>query len=237
MKIVFDLETAPFSDEFRKADSKVARIRLAPVPLVACVYFIDTKKYKIYTKETFSELKTILRKSKLVVTFNGENFDFLVLQKYFKIGRRTLTLGKSVDIHAIASKRAGFRVSLDELARLNLDEPKKIKGKSLVTATLKELKEGCKSDVSQTFRLYKLHLKNSLEIPSRSDRSKRYDEFDYMTIGQNMPNTCPECGKMPLTFVDVDDDEDMTEGQMAEYLAGTWGYANCPKCGIVHWNT
>lgn len=41
---------------------------------------------------------------------------------------------------------------------------------------------------------------------------------------------CPKCGGKEFEKIEESLDE-MTEGQMAEYLAGTWGTVTCINCG------
>jgi predicted nucleic-acid-binding Zn-ribbon protein len=43
---------------------------------------------------------------------------------------------------------------------------------------------------------------------------------------------CPKCGSRKLKKI-IENMEDMTEGQLAEYMAGTWGTVCCLKCGHV----
>jgi len=44
-----------------------------------------------------------------------------------------------------------------------------------------------------------------------------------------MPSRCPECGAAgKLTAIETD--QDMSEGEEAEYEAGMWGFAFCRAC-------
>jgi hypothetical protein len=228
MRLVLDIETELISDDFRLAKNYKTRLRLAPRPRLACVYNMEKKKYLFFTPVSFVELHKLLKSAREIITYNGERFDFLVLQKALKVSRKNLFKGKSSDLFPIVEKKAGFRVNLNSLAILNLGEEKKIKGKVLGVAPLKILKIGCKSDVRQTRLLWEQHLDKTLEVPRR--RPSREDEFDYDPMGQFMPSACPKCRKKGTLLFVEDNQEQMTDGQLAEYLAGTWGSAICTAC-------
>jgi len=212
MSIVLDIETELFTDEFQEATDKRTRLRLAPQPRIACVYVIEDQKYLFFTPDRFSELHKLLRRAKEIITYNGERFDLLVLRKFLKVGKRALSKAKSFDLFSHVSRAAGFRVSLDNLARLNLGKGKKMKGKVLATAPLKKLKAGCRSDVSQTYQLWKKYIAGTLKVPSK-------DDYETSIV------TCPKCGQTPSP-----DWEHMSEGEMAEHIAWTLGGGFCPFC-------
>jgi hypothetical protein len=57
------------------------------------------------------------------------------------------------------------------------------------------------------------------------------DRDDYFDVGpgHHMPSRCPECGAAgKLTAIETD--QDMSEGEEAEYEAGMWGFAFCRAC-------
>jgi hypothetical protein len=48
--------------------------------------------------------------------------------------------------------------------------------------------------------------------------------------GHHMPGRCPQCGTAgKLMPIDADQDQ-MSEGEEAEYEAGMWGFAFCRAC-------
>jgi hypothetical protein len=58
------------------------------------------------------------------------------------------------------------------------------------------------------------------------------DHNDYLNVGpgHHMPSRCPQCGAAgKLTPIEPDQDQ-MSEGEEAEYEAGTWGFAFCLAC-------
>ncbi len=135
------------------------------------------------------------------------------------------------DIHEIMSTKAGFRVSLNEAAQINLGERKHTAGRAMAALSLDKLKEACRSDVSQTYRLWQAYVDGTLRLPTRKFTGPRLelDNFDPFP-GMHMPKICPTCQDVGCPRL-VKADEEMTEGQEAEYFAGTWGYATCLTCG------
>ena len=66
---------------------------------------------------------------------------------------------------------------------------------------------------------------------SRSWAERHSDRDDYFDVGpgDHMPSRCPECGAAgKLTAIETD--QDMSEGEEAEYEAGMWGFAFCRAC-------
>ena len=66
-------------------------------------------------------------------------------------------------------------------------------------------------------------------------RAKKYDfkieNLDNFGPGHHAPNTCPKCGSVDSLELVEEDTESMTEGQFAEYMAGTFGVSICAVCG------
>jgi hypothetical protein len=161
------------------------------------------------------ELIRELLRADQIVTFNGIQFDFLVLQRHGGLSKRHLQSlqGKHVDLLDIVHQRTGRRYKLDQLTRANLGEGKKVHGRKMACLDLAELKEANRSDLLQTCKLWKLEQRGKLICPAGPVRD------DYEVVGG--PHS-----HLPLRdlgiYVDLDT-KDMTEGQMAEYLAGTWG--------------
>jgi hypothetical protein len=62
------------------------------------------------------------------------------------------------------------------------------------------------------------------------------DDPDLSGPGHHMPSHCPTChAENTLELIDEDMDE-MSDGQSADYMAGTWGTAFCSACGsVVDW--
>ena len=238
-RVCFDIETEQFSQEFLEAKSRTDKLKHAPRMRIACVYFEKTGKYRFYLPDKAPELVAALQAASEVVTFNGKGFDVLVLRKHHGLRGRFPLRGKHVDVHEIMTAHARFRVSLHVASKLNLKEGKHTSGRAMSEVVGKALQAACKSDVSQTWRLWKLHSQGALEFPwarassAGSDGEWRGGPGSFMS--EVCPDVCPSCLDVDsLEFVDWDnDDDDMTDGQMAEYLAGTQGSAACTTCGFV----
>lgn len=227
--IVLDLETYPFSDQFISSRSIKERTKYAPKMRIACIYDESARKYRFFKPEHSKSLIKILKRANEIVTFNGKEFDILVLRQHYGLKGRVPQKGKHTDIHEIMSKRAGFRVSLNRAVGLNFNESKHTSGRDIGKLNLSKLKTACRSDVRQTYKLWKCYKEDSLRYPERS-YSSYYDADYVMGPGEHMPSICPHCGDVgSLEFV-AWNTSDMSEGQLADYLAGLWGSAFCRTC-------
>ena len=55
--------------------------------------------------------------------------------------------------------------------------------------------------------------------------------------GAFMPDLCPFCGDVDSLELTDEGDDEMTDGQLAEYIAGTQGGALCTTCvSVFAWN-
>lgn len=231
-RVCFDVETEPFSDDFRNAKTLRARLKTVPRMRVACVFSERDRKYRYFTPHRADELIEVLRRAEEVITFNGKAFDILVLRRHYGLKGK---LPRHVDIHTLLTDRAGFRVSLDLAAKLNLGESKHTKGREMNSLDAAALRNACKSDVQQTYRLWRLYTAGTLQIPSK----RSFGGGDWRGgPGSFMPDLCPSCHDVgSLLFIDWDDEDALTDGQFAEYMAGTQGSAVCATCNCVfNWN-
>lgn len=208
-RIVFDIETEPFSRAFRKAKSTATRIKHAPKLRLACAYIEDTGEYRYFVPETAAKLVALLQRAKEIVSFNGKGFDIPVLQRHHKLKGPVPKKGIHTDLHIIMSDVAQHRISLDRATQLNLNEKKHTNGREMSELDLEELKVACRSDVWQTYRLFKLFETGKLEIPAKQYWDDKYSkiyrqlEFDrkmmeYGMIGaffdRVLHDKCPGCG-------------------------------------------
>jgi hypothetical protein len=235
-RICFDIETEPFSNDFRHAESLPSRQQHAPTMRVACVYFESSNTYEFFAQDEASQLITLIQNADEVITFNGKGFDILVLRKHYGLKGKVPQRGKHVDLHEVLTAKAGFRVSLDKASRLNLKEPKHTSGREMSNLDLEALKEACRSDVSQTYRLWLAHANGELRAPEYAPRQFGLSEL-IGGPGHHMPSLCPICHDVgSIEFVESETEE-MTDGQFAEYIAGTQGFAVCASCNsLVVWN-
>jgi hypothetical protein len=233
-RIAFDIETEPFSRKFMDAESVRSRTRCAPRMRVACVFDVSHGSYRYFDSNERKALVRLIQSADEVVSFNGKRFDNMVLRKHCGLKGRIPLKGAHIDICEIMSARAGFRVSLDLAARLNLGENKHTDGRKMSALGLEEVKLACRSDVFQTYRLYQRFVDGILVIPPKQawNASRQEEERSYSNVPLQCPS-CDVCGSLEEIEWETDD---MTDGQLAEYLAGTYGTAACRKCGdVVDW--
>ncbi len=235
--IVFDIETESLNDYFKHAKSKKDRLKYAPKPKLCCVYIKDIDSYKYFIPKNFKKLCKLLQNAKTVISYNGKNFDELVLKKHYKFKGMN---GNHIDMCKIISNKAGYLVSLDKASILNLNEKKKIKGKDMPNLkNIKEIKEGCKSDVSQTYRLYELYKSRKLKIPPKGDYkfnlyNHELDEDEYQD--NNLIKSLRRLSAEQLeeyflerakeNELEAEYLENATEGQAADYLASGKSISN-----------
>ncbi len=232
-RIVFDIETEPFSEEFKDATTAKARTKHAPKMRVACTFAESCQEYRYFTPRNAAKFIRQLQSASEVVSFNGKCFDLLVLRRHYGLTGRVPSRGKHIDLHEIMSDAAGFKVSLDRAAQLNFSERKHTDGRKMNALTLDELKVACKSDVCHTYRLFQRHVDGTLLVPQRTWRKRGADSEK---LHGGAPRECPSCHALnSLEEVEWDTNE-MSDGQLSDYLAGMYGSAKCRKCGeVVDW--
>jgi hypothetical protein len=230
-RICFDVETEAFTDHFRFARDTKSRLLHAPKMRVACAF--DGTQWMYFLPSDAAKLVALLRRADEIITFNGKAFDELVLRKHHELTGNCPVKGKHTYLCAIIFEMEGRGVSLHRLAQTNLGETKHTRGRSVANLDIEELKEACRSDVWQTYRLWELWSKGELLIPEPRARSSREpdDIFD-VGPGHHMPEICPGCHAVNTLFLVEYDTDEMSEGQLADYLAGVSGTAICDSCGI-----
>ena len=101
-------------------------------------------------------MKSLLARVDVIVTFNGEAFDFLILEPY-GIAKKAL-MPKSVDLLQRFTEKTGHRIKLDELAHWTLGKRKTGAGIDAVKwwreGKYRQVIEYCKKDVCITQKLY-----------------------------------------------------------------------------------
>ena len=228
-RMCFDIETELFTEHFRNATDAETRTFHAPKMRVACVF--DGADWKYFLPSEATKLIALLRKADEIITFNGKAFDELVLRKHYRLVGDFPSKGKHIDLFAIIAKKEDRWVSLHDLAQLNLGEQKHTKGRDTANLNIEALKEACRSDVWQTYRLWEMWRKGKLQIPEQRIRVRREPEDDFVVgPGHHMPDLCPRCHAVgTLIFIEYDPDE-MSEGQLADYCAGVSGTTICDAC-------
>lgn len=232
-RIVFDVETEQFSAEFREATSDRVKTRLAPRMRVCCTYEEPSGRYRYFGPRQSSALVRLLQSADEIVSFNGKHFDVLVLRRHCGLKGRLPIKGRHIDLCEIMTGLAGFRIKLDLAVSLNLDERKHTDGRKMDALNPEDLELACRSDVCQTYRLYQRYLNGTLLIPERrSGWQSRDRERSYSSA----PVECPSCHARNCLEETEWETDNMTEGQLAEYLAGNYGTAECRLCGeFIDW--
>jgi hypothetical protein len=232
-RIVFDIETEPFTKAFQEAESIRARTKLAPQMRLACTFDESRAVYRYFGPREGRSLIKQLQSADEVISFNGNHFDILVLRRHYGLKGRVPHKGRHTDLCEIMSAGAEFRVSLDVAARLNLGEKKHTDGRKMNALRLDEIKLACQSDVCQTYRLFQRYISGTLQVPTKSwGRWDGQAEKSY----SDAPRECPSCNAHDcLEEIDGETDE-MSDGQLSDYLAGLYGSAECRKCGdVIDW--
>jgi hypothetical protein len=234
---VYDIETEPFSEEFRNATGWQQRRKHAPNPRVMVVYSSKSDEYHTFWPEQMDSGVELLLSSDTIVSFNGQNFDESVLIKYGSMKKAFSGQGKrSFDLLNRLEKKHGFRAGLDGLAKLNLREGKHTSGREMDENDGEKLVEACRSDVRQTGALFEIWAHNPSNIRYPYRRQRKYlipnwiDEMD--TVGQNIVTGCFECGSDYGEVLEEEMDS-MSDGSYADFMAGNWGFWRCWDCGEV----
>lgn len=149
-KVVFDLETKFLAEEVGGWD-KIDKLGLA----LAVLWDLENDRWLTFLEKDAEDLIDAIFSAELVIGFNSKRFDYKVLEKY---SNRDFSLVKSYDILEKIKFSLGFRISLDDLAFINLGERKTSDG----FESVKWFREGridlvesyCKKDVELTGKLY-----------------------------------------------------------------------------------
>jgi hypothetical protein len=169
-RVCWDMETLLFSNDFKYAKTIDDRRKHAPKMRVACVFSEATGAYDYFLPESAGELIACLVQAEESISYNGKGFDLLVLQRHYGLSQADCDKINAlhVDLFEVAKRATGSFISLHRLAQLNLQETKQVQGQNMADLPLEALKEACRSDVSQTYRLWQLHQRGELKFPGRS---------------------------------------------------------------------
>ncbi len=150
-KIVLDLETKKAFDEVGGQHNR----HLLGVSIVG-IYSYDRDKYRGFKEEEFPELLEILKNSELIIGFNSKNFDFQVLQPYFK--DFDLYSLNHLDILEEIVYALGHRLKLETVAQSTLGYGKSGEGLDAVfyykNNDWEKLTKYCLDDVKATKEIY-----------------------------------------------------------------------------------
>lgn len=172
--VVIDIET-DWSDDW-STQGKLNRTFKCGV-----AYVYDEKKYYIFSEP--KKFVQLIKRARTLVSFNGEGFDFLALNKYGLKIRKYRDRWKpqnieSLDImHAIAEYRPKKNSvkkypSLEEMMFQHYD----IKKSDYNPNNFQDIKKHCREDVEYTRRLYE---ESTWQVPirKRSTRKRRWEHY------------------------------------------------------------
>ncbi|KAA0252811.1 MAG: hypothetical protein EDX89_16690 [Acidobacteria bacterium] len=213
-RIAFDIETEPFSVAFKEATTLAERVRLAPRPRLACLYDGTTGRYRHFLPDNMPALVACLKRADEVISFNGKRFDLPVLRRHHGLTGPVPAHGQHTDLCEVLEDLAGFRVSLNQAATMNLGEGKHTLGRDMAALDMAGLKVACQSDVRQTYELWKRHRDGTLQYPRAFNRR----EADLGIDEPSQEHPVLEYARV-AGLRDPDDPGEMTDGEEAEYLA------------------
>lgn len=149
-KLVLDLETKKSFDEVGgQHNAKDLEVSLCGV------YSYNLDKFKAFREEEFAELGEWLKSASLIIGFNSKNFDFTVLQPYYKFKLKKLP---HLDILEEVHHALGHRLKLDTIAKATLGEGKSGTGLDALwyykNNDWEKLEKYCLDDVRVTRNVY-----------------------------------------------------------------------------------
>lgn len=168
-KIVLDLETQNSFDEVEGR-----KLHLLKISVVGIYHYLEDK-YRFFEEKELPELGEILKRVDLLIGFNIQRFDLMVLEPYLTIPVHQLP---TLDIMQEIVKEVGHRVSLQSVAMATLKEGKSGHGLEAIRlfrqGKMDELKRYCQDDVRLTREIYEYGVKHGqISFTSKWRRNKR----------------------------------------------------------------
>ena len=152
--LVLDVETQFLSEEVSGGWGAVDKFKVALV-----VSWDEDNGMRIWYEPDMPKLLAESENFRKIVTFNGENFDFKVLSAYGSVAQ---LYQRSTDMLVILSKKLGFRVKLDSVAKATLGRGKTGSGTESVQwwrsgdpNLRQKVVDYCRMDVELTRDLYR----------------------------------------------------------------------------------
>jgi len=143
--VVFDVET---QNTFRDVNNDTRKLKVS----VASAYDYQTQTINSYLESELPKLFQLFERASLIVGFNSQSFDLVVLQQYY-VG--DLFKLPHFDILNDIKKQAGHRYPLDREGKI------------------KELKQYCEDDVMLTKELLDYGINNNhVFLPTATSRIK-----------------------------------------------------------------
>lgn len=167
--IVFDIETRHTFAEVKNDTRKLG-------VSVAVAYDYQTSKAYAFEEHELSGLFALFEKASVLVGFNSQHFDLVVLDDYY-VG--DLFKFPHFDILEDVKEKAGHRYPLDDLIKATLGKGKTGHGLQAVQyfreGKFKELKAYCQDDVMLTKELLDYGIKNGyVYLPTATSKNKLF---------------------------------------------------------------
>ena len=128
---------------------------------VVGVYTYADDTLRCYEEKDFPLMEEVFRNASRIIGFNSKHFDVPVLQPHVKVPLASIP---HLDLMEDVESHLGFRVSLDNLAKMNLGTQKSGHGLDAITwwreGKLDMLKKYCLDDVRITRDIYEFGKKN-----------------------------------------------------------------------------
>ncbi|MEK9179302.1 MAG: hypothetical protein AAB893_02435 [Patescibacteria group bacterium] len=152
--VVFDVET---QNSFREVNNDTKKLRVS----VAVAYDYATNKSYSFTEKTIGDLFRLFEKASLLVGYNSNNFDLVVLSPYY-VG--DLFSFERFDLMESIKEKTGRRYPLDDLITATLSKGKTGHGLQAIDffreGRIEELTSYCTDDVMLTKELFDFGITN-----------------------------------------------------------------------------
>ncbi|OGK67288.1 hypothetical protein A2262_04160 [Candidatus Roizmanbacteria bacterium RIFOXYA2_FULL_41_8] len=165
--VVFDVET---QNTFRDVNNDTRKLKVS----VVSAFDYATNQIVSFMEDELPFLFKLFEKASLVVGFNSQNFDLVVLQQYY-VG--DLFKFPHFDILDDIKKQAGHRYPLDDLVKATLNKGKTGHGLEAINlfreGKIAQLKKYCQDDVMLTKELLDYGIqKGYVYLPTAISRIK-----------------------------------------------------------------
>lgn len=165
--VVFDVET---QNTFRDVNNDTRKLKVS----VASAYDYQRRQTFSFFEKELSQLFKLFEQASLIIGFNSQNFDLVVLNQYY-VG--DVFQFPHFDILEDVKTQAGHRYPLDDLIKATLNKGKTGHGLQAINlfreGRLQELKQYCEDDVALTKELFDYGVQNNhIYLPTAISRVK-----------------------------------------------------------------
>jgi DEAD/DEAH box helicase domain-containing protein len=185
-EIVFDIET---QNSFREVNNDTRKLKVS----VAVCYDYATDSTNSFSENNLSGLFNLFEKASVIIGYNSNNFDLVVLNEYY-VGN--LFKLPSFDLLDEIKTLSGKRYPLDDVAKSTLGKGKSGHGLAAINlyreGKIEELIKYCTDDVRLTKELFDFGVKNDfIYLPTFSNKQKltvHWQKASQSNGSNNSPN-------------------------------------------------